>query len=122
MNKRNEASVCAPSNSDSGVRRFKQSSLILYWRGAFLPALGINWVRAMLQTDLAATILSYCIKADLTVTELTRKVSGNHDKNNGSYQRTRGTESTDTRNFKKTQRRPTQTVPADNATWQAVPK
>ena len=34
----------------------------------------------MLQTDLAATILSYCIKTDLTVTELTRKVSGNHDK------------------------------------------
>ena len=34
----------------------------------------------MLQTDLAATILSYCINTDLTVTELTRKVSGNHDK------------------------------------------
>jgi predicted transcriptional regulator len=34
----------------------------------------------MLQTDLAATILSHCTKTDLTVTELIRKISGNHDR------------------------------------------
>lgn len=34
----------------------------------------------MLQTDLAATILSYCTKTDLTVTELIRKINRNHDR------------------------------------------
>jgi len=34
----------------------------------------------MLQTDLAATILSYCRETNLSVSELTRKVSGSHDK------------------------------------------
>jgi hypothetical protein len=34
----------------------------------------------MLQLDLAATILSHCSQADLSVSELLRKMSGSHDK------------------------------------------
>ncbi len=34
----------------------------------------------MFQLDLAAKILSYCSESDLSVSDLIRKVSGNHDK------------------------------------------
>lgn len=34
----------------------------------------------MLQMELAATILSYCSEADLSVSELVKKMSGSHDR------------------------------------------
>ncbi len=34
----------------------------------------------MLQMELAATILSYCTEADLSVSELVKKMSGSHDR------------------------------------------